>query len=224
MLDDFSKGHGKFLGKSVRAVKGDVRDKKVLDGIFGENEIDGVFHFAALAMVGESVRKPSLYREVNVGGTRNLLRAMVRHGVGKIVFSSTAAVYGNPESVPIMESDSCRPVNPYGRTKLDAERLLRRFEEKHGLRYASLRYFNAAGAGYGIGEMHDPESHLIPILLRAARDGGRARIFGDDYPTKDGTCIRDYVHVVDLAGGPLPCVQAAWQELVHLQPRQRKGV
>jgi UDP-glucose 4-epimerase len=168
--------------------------------------VDAVMHFAAYIAVGESVRKPELYYENNFGGTLSLLEAMSRTGVKKIVFSSTAAVYGNPEQVPIPEDAPFGPVSPYGETKAMVEKILESLDRYHGLngsefRYVTLRYFNACGGepDAALGERHEPETHLIPLLFRAARTGEPVRIFGEDYPTSDGTCVRDYIHVSDLA-------------------------
>ena len=168
--------------------------------------VDAVVHFAAYIAVGESVRKPELYYANNFGGTISLLEAMSHAGVRKIVFSSTAAVYGNPEHVPIPEDAPFAPVSPYGETKAMAEKVLESLDRYHALngtefRYVTLRYFNACGAepGAGLGERHEPETHLIPLLFQAAATGKPIRIFGDDYPTADGTCVRDYIHVSDLA-------------------------
>ncbi|HEX5707398.1 MAG TPA: UDP-glucose 4-epimerase GalE, partial [Pyrinomonadaceae bacterium] len=165
-----------------------------------EEKVEAVIHMAADSLVGESVTNPSKYYRNNVVAGLNLLDAMKASGVGRIVFSSTAAVYGEPEKQPIEEGDPTRPTNPYGETKLAFEHALRWYEEAHGIRYASLRYFNAAGATRMCGEVHDPETHLIPIVLQTAA-GRRAHIeiYGDDYPTRDGTCVRDYIHVTDLA-------------------------
>ena len=174
----------------------------LLDQIFSENEIDAVIHFAANSLVGESMEKPLLYFNNNVYGMQVLLEAMVRHGIDKIVFSSTAAVYGEPKRVPIREEDETNPTNTYGETKLTMEKMMKWVSRANGIRYVSLRYFNAAGAlpDGSIGEDHAAETHLIPLILQVP-NGKRDHItvFGDDYPTPDGTCLRDYIHVVDLA-------------------------
>jgi len=189
-----------FAGESW--IEGDIRDSAALDAVFAAQRIDAVMHFAALAYVGESVTAPGRYYDVNVHGTRVLLDAMVRAGVGVIVFSSSCAIYGEPERMPISESTPLNPNNPYGFTKLICERMMDDFGRAHGLKSARLRYFNAAGAEptAEIGEDHDPETHLIPLVLDAA-SGRRSAVtvFGTDYPTADGTAIRDYVHVCDLA-------------------------
>lgn len=179
----------------------DLRDED-LDRVFKENDIEGVIHFAANSLVGVSVKEPFDYYHNNVYGTLCLLEKMMKNKVQKIVFSSTAAVYGEPESSPILESDKTDPTNPYGETKLTMEKMMKWFENAYGIKYVSLRYFNAAGAHENgdIGEAHNPETHLIPLILQVPL-GKREKIsvFGDDYNTPDGTCIRDYIHVWDLA-------------------------
>jgi UDP-glucose 4-epimerase len=201
ILDNLVQGHRQaVLGGTL--YQGDLQDEALLDRVFAEHDIDGVIHFAASSLVGESMKDPGKYYRNNVGGTLCLLEAMRRAGVDRLVFSSTAAVYGEPERVPIREGDRTEPTNVYGETKLAMEKMIRWFGKVHGLRYVSLRYFNAAGAHESgrIGEDHRPETHLIPLILQVAL-GKRERIevFGDDYPTEDGTCIRDYIHVSDLA-------------------------
>jgi len=201
VVDNLSTGHWQAAkGAALRV--GDVRDASFLDGVFSEFPIDGVINFAAFSLVGESVTNPLKYYGNNVTGAISMLTAMKNHRVDKIVFSSTAATYGEPEKQPIEETDKTDPTNPYGASKLAIEGLLKWCEKAYGIRYAALRYFNAAGAdtAAGIGEDHHPETHLIPIVLQCAL-GARDHvgIFGDDYPTPDGTCIRDYIHVVDLA-------------------------
>jgi UDP-glucose 4-epimerase len=182
--------------------EGDLMDGELLDRIFAAHDIDGVIHFAAFSLVGESMRDPGKYYRNNVYGTLCLLEAMKKAGVSRIVFSSTAAVYGEPERVPIDEGDRTLPTNVYGETKLAMEKMIRWFGDIHGIRSVSLRYFNAAGAHENgrIGEDHRPETHLIPLILQVAL-GKRdfIAVFGNDYPTEDGTCIRDYIHVSDLA-------------------------
>ena len=183
-------------------IEGDIRDAAALDAVFAAQRIDAVMHFAALAYVGESVTAPERYYDVNVHGTRVLLDAMVRAGVHVIVFSSSCAIYGEPDRVPIDEGTRLNPINPYGFTKLVCERMMDDFGRAHGLKSARLRYFNAAGAEptAEIGEDHDPETHLIPLVLDAASGRRPAvTVFGTDYPTADGTAIRDYIHVCDLA-------------------------
>lgn len=208
ILDNFQKGHrAAILGGKL--YEGDLRDRAVLDKVFSENNIDSVIDFAADSLVGESVTEPLKYFENNVGGTLSLLRAMKDYGVKNIVFSSTAATYGEPESIPILEEDKTFPTNPYGESKLTVEKILKWCDNAYGIKYTALRYFNAAGAHESgkIGEDHSPETHLIPLILEAAL-GKREKImiFGEDYNTEDGTCIRDYIHVMDLAQAHLLAV------------------
>lgn len=210
VLDNLSKGHREAVLKG-KLIVGDLADMDLLDRIMKEEEIEGVIHLAADSLVGESMEKPGKYYRNNVANGLNLLEVMVNNGVKYIVFSSTAAVYGEPEEIPITEEHPTNPENTYGESKLFFEKMLKRYDEIHGLKYVSLRYFNAAGADLSgqIGEAHDPETHLIPIVLQKAlgiRD--KLYIFGDDYPTKDGTCIRDYIHVEDLADAHILAVEA----------------
>jgi UDP-glucose 4-epimerase len=198
VFDDLSRGHRAAIPAGALYVRGDVRDEAGLRAALQKHRCDAIIHMAALAEVAESVAEPDLYRDVNLHGTEALVEAAVACGVGRLVFSSTAAVYGEPNTVPIDESAALAPTNPYGETKLAAERVIQAAGAR-GLAASALRYFNAAGADGACGEDHEPESHLIPLALRAARDERPLRVFGDDYPTPDGTCIRDYVHVVDLA-------------------------
>lgn len=202
IVDNLQTGHRGALNPAAKFYEGDIRDAGVLDKIFTENKIEAVIHFAANSLVGESMEKPLLYFNNNVYGMQVLLEAMVRHGVDKIVFSSTAATYGEPKRVPIHEDDETCPTNTYGETKLTMEKMMKWVSRANGVRYVSLRYFNAAGAlpDGSIGEDHKTETHLIPLILQVPT-GRRDHItvFGDDYPTPDGTCLRDYIHVVDLA-------------------------
>jgi len=202
VIDNLQKGHTKAVHPGATLLKGDLRDTEFLSSVFTSHNIDSVIDFAADSLVGESVASPLTYYNNNLYGTICLLEAMRTHGVRTIVFSSTAAVYGDPASTPILESDPTVPTNPYGETKLAVEKMLRWCECAYGIRHAVLRYFNAAGAHPTgkIGEDHDPESHLIPLILQSAL-GQREYItlFGTDYPTHDGTCVRDYIHVCDLA-------------------------
>lgn len=201
VLDNFEKGHKDAL-LGGKLYEGDLRDKTILDKIFTENKIDAVIDFAAYSLVGESMTEPLKYFNNNVYGTISLLEAMKEHDVKYIVFSSTAATYGEPKKVPIEESSETCPTNAYGESKLLVEKILRWCDHAYGIKYTALRYFNAAGAHVNgkIGEDHSPETHLIPIILDVAL-GNRDKImmFGDDYNTKDGTCVRDYIHVTDLA-------------------------
>ena len=201
VLDNLVYGHREAV-KWGTFILGDLKNLDEIEAVFRTNPIDAVFHFAAYAYVGESVIDPEKYYFNNVANTLNLLHAMRTYGCDKIVFSSTCATYGEPEKVPITENMSQRPINPYGASKLMIERILKDYGNAYGLKYAILRYFNAAGADPEgeIGEDHDPETHLIPLVLDAAA-GKRPDIkaFGTDYPTRDGSCIRDYIHVTDLA-------------------------
>lgn len=202
IIDNLLTGHEEAVHPKARFYKGDIRDKEFLDSVFKKEKIDAVIHFAASSLVGESMEKPLKYYDNNLCGTKILLDSMVEHGIDKIVFSSTAAVYGEPERIPILETDKTEPTNTYGETKLSMEKMFKWIGKAHGLRYVSLRYFNACGAHVSgkIGEDHNPESHLIPLILQVP-NGKREfiSIFGEDYQTKDGTCIRDYIHVTDLA-------------------------
>jgi UDP-arabinose 4-epimerase len=192
-------------------VEGDLADPTAIRRVLVEQEVEAVIHFAAYTYVGESMTDPGKYFRNNVAGTINLLDAMVATGVRDVVFSSTAAVYGEPEQVPIPDSHPLRPVNAYGETKLAVERMLHWYGQAHGLRYAALRYFNAAGADPDgeVGEDHSPESHLIPLAIAAALGRrGPLSLFGTDYPTPDGTAVRDYIHVADLADAHLKALAA----------------
>jgi UDP-glucose 4-epimerase len=207
ILDNLQKGHKAAVeAVAEKLYIGDLRDRKILDKVFTENKIDSVIDFAADSLVGESMVDPLKYFENNVGSTISLLKAMKDYNVKYIVFSSTAATYGEPEGTPIVESDKTVPTNPYGESKLSVEKILKWCDVAYGIKYTALRYFNAAGAHIGgkIGEDHSPETHLIPIILQVAL-GKREKImiFGDDYSTEDGSCIRDYVHVTDLASAHL---------------------
>jgi UDP-glucose 4-epimerase len=210
VLDDLSTGHADAVPAGATFVKGTVRDcaaEVLADGI------DGVLHLAARSLVGESVAEPARYWSANLGGSVALLEAMREIGVRTIVFSSTAAVYGEPEHTPIAETAPTRPTNPYGASKLAVDTTLAEFARLYGFGAMSLRYFNVAGAhragdGARFGERHNPETHLIPAVLAAAAAGQRVQVFGDDYPTPDGTCIRDYIHVTDLADAHLRALAA----------------
>lgn len=202
VADNLLTGFRAAVHPKARFYQLDIRDRSALDELFTKEKIEGVIHFAASSQVGESMSDPLKYYDNNLHGTMVLLQAMVAHGVDKIVFSSTAATYGEPERVPILETDRTDPTNCYGETKLAMEHMMRWVSRAHGLKYVALRYFNACGAhpSGAIGEVHNPETHLIPLILQVP-NGQREKIsiFGDDYPTKDGTCIRDYIHVSDLA-------------------------
>lgn len=202
VYDNLSTGHAAAVPEDVQLVEGDIHDVAFAKHIMEQFKIDAVIHFAASSLVGESMENPSKYYFNNVEGSFHLLEAMRGAGVDRIVFSSTAAVYGEPEAVPIKEDSKLQPTNVYGRSKLVIEGMLKDYDMAYDMRYVALRYFNAAGASPArdIGEDHNPESHLIPLVLKTAQ-GVRKQvaIFGTDYPTEDGTCIRDYIHVCDLA-------------------------
>ena len=208
VLDDLSRGHLQAVPEGVRLVRGDLTDagavrETLLAGF------DGVLHFAALSLVGESVEQPELYYRNNVCGTLNLIEAMREAGTGRLVFSSTAAVYGEPEEVPIKETAPTLPTNPYGSSKLAVDSLIGAVCGARGLAATSLRYFNVAGASGRFGEDHHPETHLIPLVLEAAAEGSSVKIFGTDYPTRDGAAVRDYIHVEDLGRAHLLALEAA---------------
>jgi len=199
-LDNLSTGHRDLL-TGGDFVEGDLSDERVLDRIFSSYRISSVMHFAAFALVGESVENPLKYYRNNLAATIALLSAMIRHDVKRFIFSSTAAVYGEPLEVPIREDHPCNPTNPYGTSKIAVEKMLQDCDSAYGLRYISLRYFNASGADESgiVGERHTNETHLIPLVLKVATGERESiRIYGTDYPTPDGTCIRDYIHVSDL--------------------------
>lgn len=203
IVDNLQTGHEWAVHPKATFYKGDIRDEAFLDSVFEqEPDIDAVIHFAACSLVGESMVDPLKYYNNNLHGTEVLLKSMVAHGVKRIVFSSTAATYGEPENIPILETDRTLPTNTYGETKLSMEKMFHWVGAAHGVKFVSLRYFNACGAHptADIGEAHDPETHLIPIILQVA-NGMRDKImmFGDDYDTPDGFCVRDYIHVLDLA-------------------------
>ena len=210
VVDSLIKGHKAAIHNEAKFYLGDIRDEEFMDRVFRENQIDAVIDFAAFSLVGESVNEPFKYYENNVYGTLKLLEAMERAGVKKIVFSSTAATYGEPENDIIVESDKTNPTNPYGETKLTVEKMLKWADNAYGIKFVALRYFNAAGAHISgkIGEDHSPETHLIPIILQTAL-GQREKmfIFGDDYDTPDGTCVRDYIHVTDLADAHIKALE-----------------
>ena len=200
VVDNLVKGHREMVHEDATFFEADIIDTVTTRDILRSNHIDAVIHMAAYSLVGESMTDPSAYYHNNVTAGLSLLNSMKDCGVKKLIFSSTAAVYGEPEKQPIEETAGLQPTNAYGETKLAFEKALRWFDVAHGIKYASLRYFNAAGASEKCGELHDPETHLIPLVLNTARGASPSvKIFGDDYPTEDGTCIRDYIHVRDLA-------------------------
>src|SRR5215203_5093481 len=208
VLDDLSRGHGDAVPEGACLVRGNLMDADFVRGTLSEG-FEGVLHFAALSLVGESMEQPELYYRNNVCGTLNLLDAMRESDAGRLVFSSTAAVYGEPEEVPIRETAPTLPTNPYGSSKLAADRLIGAVCGARGLAATSLRYFNVAGASGHFGEDHQPETHLIPLVLRAAAEGSPVKIFGTDYPTRDGAAVRDYIHVEDLGRAHLLALEAA---------------
>jgi UDP-glucose 4-epimerase len=218
VLDNLSRGHRGSVPEAARFIEGDVADTELLRHSFQHGSFDAVMHFAAFAEVGESMRLPELYFRNNTLNTCSLLDACLAHKVSRFVFSSTCAVFGDPQRASIDESVPKNPLNPYGESKLHTERILAWFQRIHGLRYAVLRYFNAAGAWGCHGEHHDPESHLIPLVLQVASgQRGSISIFGTDYPTTDGTCIRDYIHIYDLAMAHLLVLEAlkSHNELIY---------
>jgi len=217
VLDNLSRGHRRAVPPQAEFVRGDIADRAAPDRLLAARSFDAVMHFAAVIDVGESMLLPELYFRNNTASALTLLEAMLAHRVNRFVFSSTAALYGNPERTPIEESAALRPTSVYGESKLLVERMLAWLHTVHGLRYASLRYFNAAGATATHGEAHHPESHLIPLVLRVAL-GQRptVSIFGSDYPTDDGACVRDYIHVADLASAHLLALAALDKAAVPL--------
>ncbi|MGL5259391.1 MAG: UDP-glucose 4-epimerase GalE [Lachnospiraceae bacterium] len=203
IIDNLETGYIEAVHEKAKFYQGDLRDRAFVDSVLDtEKDIDAVIHFAANSLVGESMTNPLKYYDNNLCGTKVLLESMVAHGVDKIVFSSTAATYGEPETIPILESDKTEPTNCYGETKLSMEKMFKWTALAHGLKYVSLRYFNACGAHKSgmIGEAHNPETHLIPLILQVPNNKREhISIYGNDYNTKDGTCVRDYIHVTDLA-------------------------
>lgn len=210
IADNLVTGYREAIPEKATFYQGDLRDKDFLVDLLTKEKVDAIIHFAAFSLVGESVTNPLKYYENNLYGTKVLLDAMIETGVDKIVFSSTAATYGEPENIPILESDRTCPTNPYGETKLAMEKMISWAAKAHGLHFVSLRYFNACGAhkSGAIGEAHNPESHLIPLVLQVP-NGKRefVSIYGNDYDTPDGTCIRDYIHVTDLAKAHILAVE-----------------
>ena len=210
IIDNLQSGHIGAVHPKAKFYKGDIRDASILDKIFTENKIESIVHFAANSLVGESMEKPLLYFNNNVYGMQILLESMVKHNIKNIVFSSTAAVYGEPKRVPILEDDETNPANTYGETKLTMEKMMKWCNKAYGINYVALRYFNVAGSlGDGsIGEDHNPETHLIPLILQVPlKKREFISVYGTDYPTPDGTCIRDYIHVLDLADAHIKAVE-----------------
>jgi UDP-glucose 4-epimerase len=217
VYDDLSQGNRRAVSAKAELIVGKLEDHPYLNSVFRKYNFDAVMHFAGSIEAGESMKTPSRYFRNNTANAMTLLGQLAEYGVSRFVFSSTAALYGNPQRSPILETDALQPTNPYGESKLLVERTLPWYHRIHGLSYASLRYFNAAGATAELGEMHTPETHLVPILLRvAAGQRDRIAIFGTDYETFDGTCIRDYVHVSDLASAHLLALDAL---TVHGSPK-----
>lgn len=209
VLDNLSKGHRAAVHAGARFVEGDVRNLEALRAVLSAEPVEAVMHFCASSLVGESVEKPLDYYENNIVGGLNLVRAMTECGVGQLIFSSTAATYGEPEEIPLLESSPVHPTSPYGETKLAFERLLHWAAGAHGLRYVTLRYFNACGASETYGEDHQPETHLIPIVLQVPLGKRQdVAVFGQDYSTRDGSCVRDYIHVLDLAQAHILALEA----------------
>ncbi|MBQ8168395.1 UDP-glucose 4-epimerase GalE [bacterium] len=210
IVDNLQTGYIEAVHPKAKFYKGDIRDKEFLDNVFKSEKIDAVIHFAASSLVGESMTDPLKYYDNNLYGTMILLKSMVENNIDKIVFSSTAATYGEPENIPILESDKTEPTNTYGETKLSMEKMFKWVAQAHNIKFVSLRYFNACGAHKSgkIGEAHKPETHLIPLILQVPNNQrSEIKIFGDDYKTPDGTCIRDYIHVTDLANAHILAVE-----------------
>lgn len=211
IIDRLETGHIEAVHPKARFYQGDIRDRAFLDDVLTkEKNIDGVIHFAANSLVGESMTNPLKYYDNNVYGTKVLLEKLIEYGINHVVFSSTAATYGEPKSIPIVETDPTQPTNAYGETKLAMEKMFKWCDVAHGLKYVALRYFNACGAHISgkIGEAHNPESHLIPLILQVPNGKRESiKVFGTDYPTKDGTCVRDYIHVTDLAAAHILAVK-----------------
>lgn len=211
IIDSLETGHIEAVHPKARFYQGDIRDRAFLDDVLTkEKNIDGVIQFAANSLVGESMTNPLKYYDNNVYGTKVLLEKLIEYGINHVVFSSTAATYGEPKSIPIVETDPTQPTNAYGETKLAMEKMFKWCDVAHGLKYVALRYFNACGAHISgkIGEAHNPESHLIPLILQVPNGKRESiKVFGTDYPTKDGTCVRDYIHVTDLAAAHILAVK-----------------
>jgi len=209
VFDALITGHRDAVDPRAGFVEGNLEDRDLIMRVCRDGKFDGVMHFAAFSLVGESMQNPSKYFRNNVANGINLLDAMTEAGIGRIVFSSTAATFGQPERTPICENDPQLPINPYGESKLCFEKILKWYHEIHGIKYAALRYFNASGASANFGEDHRPETHLIPIILQtAAGQREKVMIYGDDYATPDGTCIRDYIHILDLAQAHMKALDA----------------
>lgn len=216
VLDDLSTGHKESLFNECIFYEGSIGDKELLEKIFNENKISCVLHVAAAALVEESVKNPQKYFDINFTQANNLLETMIHFNIRNFVFSSTCAVYGIPEEIPINEAANTKPINPYGESKLIFEKSLQWYKKEHNLNYIALRYFNVAGASENRGEKHNPETHLIPLIIKSVKNSSQElKIFGNDYETKDGTTIRDYIHVVDLAYAHLKAMEALVNEKIH---------
>jgi len=200
VLDNLSRGHKEAIDSRARLIEGDILDENFIDSFFEENKFDSILHFAGYISMAESMENPSIYFKNNVFGALKLIENAVKNKVGSFIFSSTAGVYGNPIKTPIPENHPTNPTNPYGESKLMVEKILSWYNKIYGLNFASLRYFNAAGASLDarLGEKHNPETHIIPLAIKAASEGSGFSLYGNDYNTQDGTCIRDYIHVIDL--------------------------
>lgn len=216
VLDDLSTGHRESLFDECIFYEGSIGDKKILEKVFTENNISCVLHVAAAALVEESVKNPQKYFDINFIQANNLLETMIQNNIRNFVFSSTCAVYGIPEEIPINETTNTKPINPYGESKLVFEKSLQWYKKEHNLNYIALRYFNVAGASENRGEKHNPETHLIPLIIKSVKNSSQQlKIFGNDYDTKDGTTIRDYIHVVDLAYAHLKAMEVLIHEKTH---------
>ena len=217
VFDNLSEGHRAALDPRAQFTEGDLQDRRLIAETVSNQKPDAVMHFAANALVGESMQNPSKYFRNNVANGLNLLDAMVTAGVGKIIFSSTCAIFGPPEKLPIEETTPKQPINPYGESKLTFEKILRWYDQIHGIRFVSLRYFNAAGASANFGEDHRCETHLIPNVLKVALgEKTNVEIFGTDYDTPDGTCVRDYIHIIDLAQAHVLALASSKSEFYNL--------
>jgi UDP-glucose 4-epimerase len=217
IFDNLSEGHGRAIDSRAQFIQGDLQNRQLIQKTLATQQPDAVMHFAANALVGESMQNPSKYFRNNVANGLNLLDGMVEVGVGKIIFSSTCAIFGPPDRLPIDEQTPTRPINPYGESKLAFEKILRWYDQIHGLRFVSLRYFNAAGASEKFGEDHRVETHLIPNVLKVALgEKTHVEIFGTDYETPDGTCIRDYIHIIDLAQAHVLALSSSKSDFYNL--------
>ncbi|MDP8225431.1 MAG: UDP-glucose 4-epimerase GalE [Candidatus Lernaella stagnicola] len=216
VYDNLDRGHRAAVPPGAEFIEAELGDSDTLTRVLRDYEVETIMHFAAHSLVPESMAYPELYYENNVVVGKRILDAMMRAGVNFIIFSSTCATFGEPNEVPIHEQIAQNPTSPYGETKLAFEKMLQWYHRVHGLNYSILRYFNAAGAAHGLGEDHDPETHLIPIVLQVALDQRKhISIFGEDYPTPDGTCVRDYIHIVDLARAHILAMQKKSEEATH---------